>query len=123
MSSLYRILENTGRLDAGEPGYSDARKLSGIVVEAIGRDGRPLLFVGVRGRKVSSNRYPYYEFLFTSDVAGGELKLISFQRVYFHPAGTQALEWSTFFRIFTFLGLIPTLMVQAVLLPRGRSRE
>ena len=69
LSSLYRILENTGRLDAGEPGYSDARKLSGIVVEAIGRDGRPLLFVGVRGRKISSNCYPYYEFLFTSDVA------------------------------------------------------
>jgi hypothetical protein len=48
LEGLYQVLESTGRLEDGEPGYADAKRLSGIVVEALGQDGRPLLFVGVR---------------------------------------------------------------------------
>jgi hypothetical protein len=77
LRGLYQVLNETGRLEAGEPGYPDAKKLSGIVVEALGRDGRPLLFVGVCGGEVSNDHHPYYEFLFTIDSPGGQPKFLS----------------------------------------------
>lgn len=122
LESLYQSLCDTGRLEEGEVGYPDAKKLSGIVVEAAGRDGRPLLFVGVRGREVSNDHYPYYEFLFTSDSLGASLKLLSFQRFYYDVAGIEGLEWTTFFSLFAFVGLVPTIPVQGFLLLRGRRR-
>jgi hypothetical protein len=80
MRGLYQVLDETGRLEDGEPGYGDAKTLSGIVVEALGRDGRPLLFVGVRGGEVSNDHHPYYEFLFARDSADAHWKLLSIQR-------------------------------------------
>ena len=47
LKSLYQILDETGRLEDGEPGYPDAKNLRGVVVEALGPDGRRLVFVGV----------------------------------------------------------------------------
>ncbi|MDR3622449.1 MAG: hypothetical protein P4L85_24070 [Paludisphaera borealis] len=122
LESLYQVLDESGRLEDGEPGYSDAKSLSGIVVEALGGDGRPLLFVGVEGREVSNDHYPFYEFLFTSDSPGGPLKLLSYQRFYYDVAGIEGLEWPAFLLIFAFIGLIPTLPVQGFLLWRGRRR-
>jgi hypothetical protein len=119
---LHQILDDTGRLEDGEPGYTDAKKLSGIVVEALGRDGRPLLFVGTRGGQVSNDHYPYYEFLFTSDSHGGPLKLLSFKRFYYDVAGVEGVEWPAFLPIFSFFGLVPTLPLQGFLLLRGRRR-
>jgi hypothetical protein len=37
------MLLETGRLEDGEAGYPDAKTLSGVVVEALGRDGRRLV--------------------------------------------------------------------------------
>ncbi len=123
LGSLYQILNDTGQLEDGEPGYPDATQLSGVVVEALGRDGRPLLFVGVRGREVSNDHYPYYEFLFTSDSPGGPLKLLSSQRFYYDVAGMEGAEWPAFLPLLAFLGLIPTLPVQGFLLLRGGRRR
>ena len=74
LSSLYRILENTG----GSTRVSGDSRMPRSSAASLSRPSAvtaALLFVGVRGRKISSNRCPYYEFLFTSDVADGELKL------------------------------------------------
>ena len=122
LGALYRALEATGRLEDGERGYPDARKLGGIAVEAVGRDGRPLLFVGVRGGEVSNDHHPYYEFLFTTDATGGTPELLSFQRFYYDVAGMEGAEWPVFFTVLAFLGLIPTLPIQGLLLWRGRRR-
>src|SRR5262249_60800422 len=93
LDGLYQILEATGRLEGGEPGYSDAKRLGGIAVEALGADGRPLLFVGVQGGEVSNDHHPYYEFLFTTDSPGAPSKLLSFQRFYYDVAGIEGLHW------------------------------
>ena len=122
LSSLYKTIENTGRFEDGENGYRDAKQLSGIVVEAIGRDGRPLVFAGVRRREVSNDHYPYYEFLFTSESSSGVLKLLSFQRFYYDVAAIEGVEWPAFFPGLAFLGLIATLPVQGFLVWRGRCR-
>ena len=116
----WQILDKTGWLEDGEPGYRHAKELSGIVVEALGRDGHPLLFVGARGREVSNDHYPYYEFLFTSESAAGPLKLLSFQRFYYDVAGMEGIEWPAFLLVFAFLCLIPTL---PVLLWQSRRRQ
>ena len=90
------------------------------MVEAQGRDGRPLLFIGVRGGEVSNDHHPYYEFLFSNESSGGNLKLLSSQRFYYDVAGMEGMEWPVFLMVFAFLGLIPTLPVQGFLLRRSR---
>ena len=123
LRGLYQVLDESGLLEDGEPGYGDAKELSGIVVEALGRDGRPLLFVGVRGGEVSNDHHPYYEFLFTRDSAAGHLKLLSSQRFYYDLAGAEGLEWPIFLPVLTIASLIPTLATQGFLLRRGRRRR
>jgi hypothetical protein len=120
LGSLYQLLESTGRLEDGEPGYTDAKQLGGIVVEARGRDGRPLLFVGARGRQISNDHYPYYEFLFTSDSPDGPWKLLSFQRFYYDVAGIEGVEWPAFLPVLALLSLIPTVMIEGIFLWRAR---
>ena len=53
----------------------------------MGQDGRPLLFLGVRGRQVSNDHYPYYEFLFATNSPGAPPTLLSSQRFYYDVAG------------------------------------
>ena len=123
LAALYPALEATGRLEEGERGYPDARTLSGIAVEAVGRDGRPLLFVGARGGEVSNDHHPYYEFLFTTDPTGGVLRLLFYQRFYYDVAGVEGAEWPLFFTFLAIFGLIPTLPIQGFILWRGRRRS
>ena len=123
LEGLYQALEATGRLEDGETGYANAKRLSGIVVEALGQDGRPLLFVGVRGGEVSNDHYPYYEFLFTTDSPGALPKLLSSQRFYYDVAGIEGAEWPVFLPVFAFFSLIPTLPLQGFLLRRTRLRR
>lgn len=123
LASLYRVLDETGRIEAGEPGYGDARKLDGVVVEGVGRDGRPLIFVGVRGGEVSNDHHPYYEFLFARDSPDGRPRLLSFQRFYYDVAGIEGAEWPVFFPVLAFLSLIPTIPIQGFLVWRGRRRS
>ena len=120
LEGLYQVLDNTGRLEWGEPGYTRAKELRGIVIEARSHDNRHLLFAGVQGGEVSNDHHPYYEFLFASDSSDGPWVLISFHRFYFDVAGIEGLEWPVFFPYLAFLGLVPTLPVQAFVLWRGR---
>ena len=122
LTSLYKAIENTDRLENGEMGYPNAKELRGIVVEAVVGDGRPLVFVGANGREVSNDHYPYYEFLFTSDSHDGPLRLLSFQRFYYDVAGIEGVEWPAFFPIFACLSMIPTVPLQGFLVLRGRRQ-
>jgi hypothetical protein len=113
LAPLYTILDATGHLENGEPGYNDAKNLHGIVIEAQGDDGRPLVFVAVRGREVSNDHYPFYEFLFTSHTSGTSPRLLSAQRFYFDVAGIEGVEWPAFLVVFAIIGFIPALPAQA----------
>jgi hypothetical protein len=114
LARLYGVLERTGRLEAGESGYDHAKDLRGVVIEAEGADGVPLLFAGVQGREVSNDHYPYYEFLFSGGGEAVEPVLLSAQRFYFDVAGIEGMEWPAFFVGFSALGLV--LSVPATLL-------
>jgi hypothetical protein len=120
LNGLYALLNETGRLEHGESEYTDAKKLAGIVVEAVGPDGRPLIFVGARGGQVSNDHYPYYEFLFTGASRGGPLTLLSFQRFYYDVAGLEGAEWPSFFPVLALVGLIPTIAIQGMFLLAAR---
>jgi hypothetical protein len=121
LNGVYQALLATGRLEAGEPGYSSAEQLDGIVVEAVGRDGRPLLFVGTSGGAVSNDHYPYYEFLFARDTNGRPAQLLGFQRFYYDVAGIEGIEWPVFFIPLALLALIPTLILQGIFLWRFQT--
>jgi hypothetical protein len=125
LRGLYQVLDETGLLEKGEPGYTTAKELSGMVVEALGRDDRSLVFVGVRGGQVSNDHYPYYEFLFTTDLPDGQLKLLSSQRFYFDVAGSEGLERPFWLPYLTIASLMPTLPIQGLIvwLSRRRSRR
>jgi hypothetical protein len=116
LRGLYPLLDATGRLERGEPGYDNATRVDGVAVEANDRDGRPLLFVGLRGGQVSNDHYPFYEFLFDREGPDGVPRLIGFQRFYFDVAGFEGLEWPAFLLVFAWLGLIPTVVLQSCLL-------
>ena len=61
---MYDWLDGTGKLAEGVSGYDHAKEVQGIALEAEGSKGERYLFVGVTGRQVSNDHYPYYEFLF-----------------------------------------------------------
>jgi hypothetical protein len=125
LRGLYQALDATGVLENGESGYAYAKELSGVVVEALGSDGRPLVFAGVRGGQVSNDHYPFYEFLFERDSPGGQLKLLSSERFYFDTAGYEGLEWPFWLPYYAIASLIPTILVQGLLvgLSRRQSRR
>jgi hypothetical protein len=115
LDGLYQALLATGRLEASEPPYTNGKQLGGIVVEAISRDGRPVLFVGAHGGEVSNDHHPYYEFLFARDANGRPAQLLSFQRFYYDVAGIEGIEWPVFFIPLALLALVPTLILQGIL--------
>ena len=121
LRGLYRLLDDTGLLEDGEPGYTEAKQLRGVVVEALGRDGCPLLFIGVQGGEVANDHHPYYEFAFAIDSPDGHPRLLSAQRFYYDVAGIEGWEWPVFLPVLAFLALIPTVAVQEFLLSRGRG--
>jgi hypothetical protein len=113
LPSVFGLLEKTGLLEEGEPGYNDAKDLRGVVVQARGDDGVPLVFIGARGGQVSNDHYPYYEFLFAWPF-GGEPRLLSSQQFYYDVAGIEGLEWPAFFLVFSTIGAVITLFLLAV---------
>jgi hypothetical protein len=127
VSNLYKLVEDTGLLQEGDPGYVEAKKLDGIAVEAVGADGEPLLFLGARGREASNDHYPYYEFLFSGDLDRGDLKLLSTRRFYFDVAGIEGADWRVFFAGTSFAMLLPmtllTVFVEGARAARAVARR
>lgn len=123
LGRLHRALDETGRLEVGEPGYDEAKHLAGVAIEAKDRDGRPIVFVGVGGGEVSNDHHPYYEFLFTTDPSERRWELLSFHRTYYDVAGIEGAEWPLFFLLLAWMGLIPTRGIQGLVLRLGRRRS
>ncbi|HEV3165483.1 MAG TPA: hypothetical protein VGZ22_15760, partial [Isosphaeraceae bacterium] len=119
IARLYGLLERTGKLDGGWPGYPEAKQLRGVVLEATGADGTPLLFVAVRGGEVSNAHFPYYEFLFANSAASKEPILLSAKRFYFDVSGLEGNEWPWFFFLLSVVGFIITM---GLLVPFARFR-
>ena len=123
LSWLYDIVDRTGHLEAGgtydddygrtHP-YTEAKHLKGVVIEALGADGAPIVFIGVSGGEVSNDHYPYYEFLFSGVSTRGGPELLSWQRFYYDVAGLEGMEWPAIFVIFSIIEFaiaLPSMML------------
>jgi hypothetical protein len=113
---LNEWLEGSDKLVEGAPGYEHARELTGIALEAKGREGQRYLFVAATGRQVSNDHYPYYEFLFQEAGQGAAPKLLSHRRLYYDVAGMEGAEWPV---VFVILLLFGTLLVALALVIRA----
>jgi hypothetical protein len=111
---LYDRLEGTGKLVEGAPGYDHAKELAGLVLEAEGRGGRRYLFVAARGRQVSNDHYPYYEFLFRASERGADPRLLSYRRFYYDVAGIEGVEWPVAFAALLLLGALLLALILTV---------
>jgi hypothetical protein len=92
LAGLYRVVEETGRLEGGEPGHGESSSLSGMVVSATTRPGTRVLFIAARGGPLPRGHYPCYEFLFDGGAEGG-YRLERFVHFYFDLSGGGVLEW------------------------------
>jgi len=123
LAALYGHLDATGLLHDGSPGYDRAKELRGIVLEAEGKNGQHLLFVGVDGGQVSNDHYPYYEFLFHLPGQDSEPVLLSYNRLYYDVAGIEGLQWPSAWLIFFVLGTVTLVLVMMVLLVINASGQ
>jgi hypothetical protein len=123
LARLYNVIARTGRLEPGEAGYDHAKDLQGVVIEAQGSDGMPLVFVGVQGGEISNDHHPYYEFLFSGADPVEDSKLLSSQRFYFDVAGIEGLEWPAFFVGFSALGVVLSVPVTLLVIAFWPARS
>ena len=115
LATLYGELEATEMLRDGGRGCDQAKELTGIVLEAEGKEGQRYLFVGVDGGQVSNDHYPYYEFLFhLLDQDSGPV-LLSCNRLFYDVAGLEGMEWSGAWLAFFLLGTVVVVLTVVVL--------
>lgn len=88
-----QVLLDEWFIDFGESNYRSEWGLLGYVIDITTQEGQDYLYLAVKGREVSNDHYPFYEFLFTKD-----LESITLQRrakYYYDIAGAEGAEYST----------------------------
>ncbi len=87
------MIRATGILATPEKGYNDSDLLHGIVVDAVDKSGRRLVFLGLQGMQLSNDHFPYYEMVFSIRPGMPELSYVRGQRFFYDWAGIEGLEW------------------------------
>jgi len=113
IGKLYALVASTGMIYEGS--WGGGGEMSGIIIEATGRDGEDLLFFGLAGNQAANDHFPYYELLFRLN-EDRTPKLLSKKRFFFDNAGIEGFEWPSFFIGFSVLGLLVTLPITIVVL-------
>ncbi len=115
LHTLLELIQGTGALVEAEPGYAESgTRLHGLALEAEGRDGRRLLFLGLHGGQVSNDHYPTYEFLFQAAPGTERFELVSVNQWFFDVAGIEGAEWyALFLFFFPFLLVVSCLSLAA----------
>ena len=94
---LFPLLDKSGQMYPVKGEYVNANDLHGIVIEAEGADGTPLVFLAARGEEVSKLRYPFYEFLFKGTLEASPLELLSTHRFLIEVGPLEGLGWRELF--------------------------
>jgi hypothetical protein len=115
LASIYDWLEATGLLVSGEPGYPNAKRLGGVLLEFQDEMGEVLTFVGVRTGEVSNDHYAYCEFIFSVPRPGDRPRLLSAVRFFYDVAGIEGAEWWVMWLVFTALGSAITVPAAVIL--------
>jgi hypothetical protein len=126
IATLNNAVESSDRIQQGSPSYKQASALHGYAMQFSTKSDLEMYFVAVRGRQVSNDHYPYYEFVFRKP-PNQPLELQSFRMFYFDIAGFEHGEW---FIIAMGLGifwtppvLLVVLLVLAAITWRDRRRR
>lgn len=80
---------------------NNLKQLNGFLTEFITTDSIVYVFACLKGREVSNDHYPYYEFLFSGTT--GQNRLLKEQRIYTDVAGIEGIEFATIFPSISFL--------------------
>ncbi len=91
--ALYPLIKGSGLLAVPDEGYEDSDIIQGVVVDAVDESGARAVFLGIRGRQVWNDHYPYYEMLFLGRTGSSELTYVRGQLFFYDVAGIEGLEW------------------------------
>ena len=127
LPDLFSLVQQSGILAEPEEGYNGSDLLSGVVIDALSRSGQRLVFVGLTGRQLSNDHYPYYEMAFTGSAESSGLSYIGGQRFFYDVAGIEGAEWHLIWPFLALIGVIAAFVVVTVfmLIWRliGRTKE
>ncbi|MDC0831555.1 hypothetical protein POG22_00840 [Geitlerinema sp. CS-897] len=125
LATLYDAIEATHLLSTPESEvYEDqAQLLQGIVIEAIGNNGREFILVSATGGQFSNDRYPYYDVLFVRN-DDNSLQLVDSNKFFYEIAGFEGiLEWHTMWSVLLVVGLVLSIVFVGILDLVGRSYQ
>lgn len=118
LENLDAQIQKTGIIDKGEQKfyYDHLGQLNGIVTKFRTDDNKTYIFAGLRGREISNDHYPFYEFLFVKE--NGKFNLTRKQKYYTDFAGIEGLEYANLASIFslmlTVIGIIALTIILTI---------
>lgn len=103
LDNLDAQIRKTGIIDKGEQkfNYDHLGQLNGVVTKFRTDDNKTYIFAGLRGREVSNDHYPFYEFLFVKE--NENFNLTRKQKYYTDFAGIEGLEYANLAPIFSLM--------------------
>lgn len=123
LPALFPLIQAAGILAKPEPGYNNSDLLQGIVIDARNRSGERLLFIGLTGRELSNDHYPYYEMVFSSTPDTNTLTYLRGQRFFYDIAGMEGMEWYSIWALLACTGLVLSIPVILLLAFQARARS
>jgi hypothetical protein len=91
LRALERSLADATFLRPAEAGYRGNSRLYGVIASGLDSEGRPSTAVGLGGRELSNDHYPYYEV--AALIAGNRLEIRSARVFFYDVAGIEGAEW------------------------------
>ncbi len=116
LESIDTKIQKTGIIDKGELkfNYDHLGQLNGVVTKFKTTDNETYIFAGLKGREVSNDHYPFYEFLFVKK--NGNYNLFKKQKYYIDVAGVEGLEYANIAPAFSLLLTIIGILFLTILL-------
>ena len=106
LPDIFSLVRDTGILATPSEGYNDSDILRGIVIDAMGKSGQRLVFLGLTGMQLSNDHYPYYELVFSGTAGSETLSYIHGQRFFYDVAGIEGAEWYVIWPVLALIGII-----------------
>lgn len=116
LESINDQIQKTGFIDKGEEkfNYDYLGQLDGVITKFQTTDSSIYVFAGLRGREVSNDHYPFYEFLFVEK--DGSCNLFKKQKYYTDISGLEGIEYANIAPAFSSLLTIVGFFVLTILL-------
>ncbi len=90
---IQHLLKESGLLVQSEPGYDGGDNVKGILIHAVDKSGRDLVFIGLQSSQFANDSFAYYEMMLAKNNSTNEFEYVRGQRFFFDRAGIEGLEW------------------------------